>query len=124
MIKHFFLYRCKTSTQLLHTLAFALWAAFGMAVAPTSLAAESTAGQALAPVVHDLDTRRGVAAVYQRVQAIAEQNCVAHTQGDRALTAAQQACRDEVLSRLLGKLADPYLSYLHANPDELLVAQR
>ncbi len=79
---------------------------------------------ALSPVVHTLDTPRGVAAVYQRVQTIAERSCVRVADIAAPLSAAERQCRNQVLEQLLSKLADPYLSYLHANPDELLVAQR
>ncbi len=78
----------------------------------------------IAPKVYDLNSRHGVLAVYQRVQTIAEQHCVANTDLAQPLNAAERSCRDRVLAQLLGKLADPYLSYLHENPEAQRLAER
>lgn len=78
----------------------------------------------LDPKIYDLDSRHGVLAVYQRMQTIAEHHCVANSELAQALSTKEQACRDRVLAQLLGKLADPYLSYLHENPDAQRLAKR
>lgn len=78
----------------------------------------------LEPKAYDLDSRHSVLAVYQRVQTIAEHHCVANANLAAALTPAERACRDRVLNRLLDRLADPYLSYLHENPEARRLAKR
>lgn len=78
----------------------------------------------IAPKIYDLNSRHGVLAVYQRVQTIAEQHCVANTDLAQPLSSKERACRNRVLAQLLGKLADPYLSYLHENPEAQRLAER
>jgi UrcA family protein len=78
----------------------------------------------LDPKVYDLDSRHGVLVVYQRMQTIAEHHCVASSELAQALSTKEQACRERVLAQLLGKLADPYLSYLHENPEAQRLAKR
>ena len=78
----------------------------------------------LDPKVHDLKSRQGVLVVYQRMQTIAEHHCVPNSDLAQALSSKERACRDRVLAQLLGKLADPYLSYLHENPEAQRIARR
>ena len=78
----------------------------------------------LTPTTYELTSRSGVLRVYERVQAIAEHHCVANADLAKALSSKERACRDRVLAQLLGKLADPYLSYLHDNPEAQRLARR
>lgn len=90
-----------------------------------ALCLSSTAqADSITPKVYDLDSRHGVLVVYQRVQTIAEQHCVANTDLAQPLSSKERACRNRVLAQLLGKLADPYLSYLHENPEAQRLAER
>lgn len=99
--------------------------ALGLCLASTVQAVEPAPQTAsIAPKVYDLNSRHGVLAVYQRVQTIAEQHCVANTDLAQPLTVKERSCRDRVLAQLLGKLADPYLSYLHENPEAQRLAER
>ncbi len=69
--------------------------------------------------VHNLNTRAGVAAVYHRIRGIAVGHCT------RSVEQAPDAqCVSQVMEQLLGRVADPYLSYLHENPEDTQIASR
>lgn len=106
------------------------WGSIGLVVLAFCFASSAQAGEPAsqaaptAPKVYDLNSRHGVLVVYQRVQTIAEQHCVANADLAQPLTSKERSCRNRVLALLLGKLADPYLSYLHENPEAQRLAER
>ncbi len=70
----------------------------------------------------DLDTRQGVQATYQRLLHIAYANCDLDIA--QIPSAAGKACVATLMTSLLDKVADPFLSYVHQYPEELALAQR